>query len=588
MFSRRISLAAALILTWQYSVPADEVQKPTSVVADERNESSSRIGSKVAAFICPDSTGKEISLGDFSDTKIVVVLFIGTECPIGNAYIPSLVDLQKRFKNEHVQVIGINSNLADTAKSIAKHALEYKLNFPVLIDTDQIVADQFGAVRTPEAFVLDSTRTIRYRGRIDDRFGYIYKRPKSRRQELEAAIKELIAGKEVSVAETEPVGCLITRRDRLTEKGQITYAKHVSRIFQNRCAKCHHPGTAAPFSLLTYEDAINWSENIKETIVQRRMPPWNADPRYGKFSNDLRMTTEEIDTVVAWINNGTPLGDKADLPKPREYSHGWTIGKPDVVFKMPREYTVQANGTVKYQYFRTRTNFKKDVWIQAAEARPGNRAVVHHIIVYHRMPNSLRRRGTAIVGTAPGEEPLIFPVGTGRRIPAGSELIWQVHYTPTGKTEKDLSEVGFKFCDKPPTREVKGKAAMNFTFRIPAGEDNHQVVSSTTFRNDAQLLSLMPHMHLRGKDFQFKAVFPDGRSEILLNVPTYDFNWQHRYRFAKPLSVPKGTRIDCVAHFDNSKDNPANPDPKKQVRWGDQTWEEMMIGFMNYVDAPAE
>ena len=263
------------------------------------------------------------------------------------------------------------------------------------------------------------------------------------------------------------------------------------------------------------------------------------------------------------------------------------IGKPDAVFKIPREYTVKAKGTVRYQYFVTPTNFKEDMWIQAAEARPGNRSVVHHIIVYYREAGSRKTRGLrSVVGTAPGEDPEIWPVGTGKKIPAGSELVWQLHYTPTGKVETDRSEVGLVFCKEPPKRAVKGKAAINFRFQIPPGASHHQVVSSTRFARDAELLSLMPHMHLRGKDFLYRAHYPDGKKEILLSVPGYDFNWQHRYRFAKPFQVPAGTRVECVAHFDNSTDNPANPDPKKPVRWGDQTWEEMMIGFINYVDAP--
>ena len=594
LFSRTVGLLVIVVVcVWQAAAeekrtPAKNDQSPTSAKPKVDGKKTT-IGRHVPNFIRPSTDGKKIALSDFNDAKVVVVIFMGTECPIGNAYVPDLVDLQQRYQDKQVQVVGVNSNLSDTAAAVAKHVKEFKINFPVLVDDDQVAADLFGARRTPEVFVLDRKRNIRYRGRIDDRFGYIYKREKSRRQELEEALKELIAGKDVSVAETEAVGCLITRRDRLKNKGEITFAKHVSRILQNRCANCHHPDTAAPFSLLSYQDARNWSEMIKETVVQRRMPPWNADARYGKFSNDLRMTDEEIDTLVAWIDNGAPLGDKKDLPEPRQYESGWTIGKPDVVFKIPREYTVKANGTVKYQYFVTPTNFKKDVWVQAAEARPGNRAVVHHIIVFYRDPKSRkRRRLRGIVGTAPGEEPMVWPKGVGVKIPAGSELVWQLHYTPTGKVEKDRSEVGLIFCKKPPERLAKSKSAINFLFNIPAGADDHRVVSSTRFSRDAELLSLMPHMHLRGKDFQFKAHYPDGSTEILLNVPSYDFNWQHRYRFDKPFSIPKGTRIECIAHFDNSTDNAANPDPTKPVRWGDQTWQEMMVGFINYIDAPAQ
>jgi peroxiredoxin len=582
------SIRSSLVATADEKKPADTVTEEKQTKLAAQTEEESTIGRHIPNFVLPDTAGRQVALADFDENKFVVAVFMGTECPIGNAYVPNLAELRKRYADKGVQFIGINSNLSDSASSVAKHAKEYKIAFPVLVDKDQAIADLFEAKRTPEVFVLDGQRNIRYRGRIDDRFGYLYKRAESRRQELEEALKELLAGKDVSVPETEAVGCLITRRERLKDKGQITYAKHVSRIFQNRCADCHHSGTAAPFSLTSYESARDWSEMIKETVVQRRMPPWNADPRYGHFSNDLRMTTDEIDRVVSWIDDGAPLGDKNDLPEPREFADGWTIGKPDAVFKMPREYTVQATGTVRYQYFVTKTNFEEDMWVQAAEAKPGNRKVVHHIIVFHRDPKSRRSRNLpAIVGTAPGEEPMVWPKGIGYKVPAGSELVWQVHYTPTGKVEKDRSEVGLIFCKEPSQRVAKDKAAINFTFRIPADEHNHKVVSKTSFYRDAELLSLMPHMHLRGKDFQYKAHYPDGSSEILLNVPSYDFNWQHRYRFAKPFPIPKGTRIECIAHFDNSADNPANPDPKKSVRWGDQTWEEMMIGFINYVDAPA-
>ncbi len=559
--------------------------------ADQKTETKlsgkkSNIGQTIPNFILPNPEGKKIALADFSNAKLVVAVFMGTECPIGNAYVPVLNDLQKRFHKQGVQVIGINANLSDNTESIAKHCKEFKVSFPVLIDKEQSVADLFQAQRTPEAFILDRRRKIRYRGRIDDRFGYIYKREKSRQKELEDALREILAGKKITNPVTEAVGCLITRRDRLAKQGKITYSKHVARIFQNRCAECHHPGTAAPFSLLTYEDAVNWSAMIKEVVVQKRMPPWSADPRYGHFSNDRRLSQKEIDTLVSWIDNGAPLGDKKEIPKAKEFADGWMIGKPDVVFKMPKEYTVQATGTVNYKYFVTQTNLKEDVWVQAAEARPGNRAVVHHIIVFYREKNSRGfRRLPAIVGTAPGEDPVIFPEGTGRRIPAGAELVWQMHYTPTGKVEKDQSEVGLIFCKKPPKRVVRGTAILNFFFRIPPGADHHKVVSSKHFSKDVELLSLMPHMHLRGKDFQYKAHYPNGKTEILLNVPAYDFNWQHRYRFANPFFIPKGTRIECIAHFDNSSGNPANPDPTKTVRWGDQTWEEMMIGFVNYVDA---
>jgi len=545
-----------------------------------------QIGHQVPDFILPDSSGRQVALSDFNDTRFLIVVFLGTECPIGNAYVPVLNDLQARFQDKSVQVLGVNSNLSDTADTVRKHVQDFQVSFPVLIDRRQVVADLFNAHRTPEAFLLDRRRHIRYRGRIDDRIGLTYKREEPHRRDLEEAVTAQLAGQAPTVAETKTAGCLITRRDRLENRNSITFSEHVSRILQTRCANCHHAGTAAPFSLLNYEQARDRAEMIRETVIQRRMPPWSADPRHGRFSNDLRLSETEIDTLVAWVDNGSPQGNPGDLPEPLEYAAGWTIGKPDLIFTMPRTFTVPATGTVKYQYFVTPTDFKEDVWVQASEARPGNWSVVHHIIVFVREKKSRRFRGLPSVGGyAPGEEAMVLPPGVGFRIPAGAELVWQVHYTPTGKVETDRCEVGLILCNTPPRRRIRQGGSLNFRFRIPPGAEKHRVTSSAKFSQDMELLSLMPHMHLRGRDFRYTARFPDGSSRILLNVPDYDFNWQHRYRLEQPVLLPAGTTLECVAHFDNSIHNPANPDPEQTVRWGDQTWEEMMIGWYTCVEA---
>jgi hypothetical protein len=347
----------------------------------------------------------------------------------------------------------------------------------------------------------------------------------------------------------------------------------------------------APFALSSFDDAVEQSAMMKEVVLQRRMPPWHADPRHGEFSNNRRMPQEEVDQLVAWIDSGTPQGDPKELPPPVHYAEGWQIEKPDYVFELPKEVTVPAQGTVPYLYYTVPTNFKEDVWVQAAEARPGNRAVVHHIIVFCRDPESRGRPQRILennlVGTAPGDPPLVLPPGAARKIPAGSELVFQMHYTPNGKEQKDRSQVGIVLYKgkEPPKYNVGSVAIMNPRLRIPAGEANHQVESRHTFDRDTVVFSLMPHMHVRGKDFLFRAKYPDGRSEVLLSVPAYDFNWQNSYTPKTPLLIPKGTQLECVAHYDNSANNPANPDPTKEVRWGDQTWEEMMIGWLN--TAPA-
>jgi len=371
-----------------------------------------------------------------------------------------------------------------------------------------------------------------------------------------------------------------------TPPSSVTYSRDVAPIFRRSCEGCHRPGEAAPMPLLSYEDARPHARTIKKVIENKEMPPWHADPAHGEWKNDRRLKDDEIKTILSWVEAGAPEGDKKDLPPKREHVEGWNIGMPDAVFKIPEEFTVKAKGEVPYKYFTVDTGFTEDKWIQAAEARPGNRAVVHHIIVFIQEPG---QRGidrnpwkSHLCGTAPGEEPDVFPPGTAKRIKAGSKLLFQMHYTPSGKVEKDQSMVGLKFATAPVKHEVRVHGIMNTWFNIPAGANNHEVQSTYNVKEDSTLWAFMPHMHVRGKDFKYEIVFPDGRRETALNVPRWDFNWQHNYVPRTPLKLPAGTKILCTAHFDNSSENKSNPDPTKNVRWGDQTWEEMMIGFVTF------
>ncbi len=553
----------------------------------------SAVGRKAADFVLTDATGKQVALSDYREKKAVALFFMGTSCPIANLYLPTLTELQKKFDGKGVQIIGVQSNPGLTLDEVAEHAKEHKFTLPVLHDADQQVAKQLQAKRTGEVFLLDAQRIVRYHGRVDDRYGYTYKRDEPRRNDLEIAITELLEDHKIAEPETAAKGCLLTWKDRPAAHSNVTYSREVSRILQKRCAECHREGMVAPFALSNYDDAVEWSAMMKEVVLQRRMPPWHADPRYGDFSNNRRMPQEEVDQLIAWIDSNKPQGDPKELPPPPKYAEGWQIEQPDYVFELPKEVTVPAKGTVPYMYFSVPTNFKEDVWVQAAEARPGNRAVVHHIIVFCRDPNKRgRQRGILednLVGTAPGDPPTVFPPGSARKIPAGSELIFQMHYTPNGKEQTDRSQVGLVLYKgkEPPKYNIGSTAIINQRFRIPAGDPNHLVESKRTFQRDTLIFSFMPHMHVRGKDFLFRANYPDGRSEILLSIPAYDFNWQNSYTPTKPLLIPKGTTLECVAHFDNSAGNPANPDPTKEVRWGDQTWEEMMIGWLGTAPAQA-
>lgn len=544
-------------------------------------------GATVATFTLKDMHRRPRALDGFKDRKAFVVAFVGTECSLTNLYVPTLVELHKEFADKGVQFLAINSNVQDSFLQVAAHAQERDVPFPVLKDFDNKVAEAFGAKRTPEVFLLDAGKVIRYHGRIDDQYGIGYQREKPTRRDLREALEELLAGKPVTTPQTEAPGCLIARARKPRTEGEVTYAKQVSRILQKNCQECHRPDEIGPFSLLSYKDAKAWADTIHEVVLEQRMPPWYADPRHGKFSNDRRLSQEETDTLLAWVEQGCPKGDDKDLPPPLKFPEGWKIGKPDAVFQMPEEFKVPATGVLPYKRFTVDPGLKEDVWVQSAECRPGNRAVVHHVLVYIQVPNKpiYDQDGTAstLVGWAPGDMPALYPPGTAKRIPAGSKFVFEVHYTPNGTEQTDRTSAGIIFAKKPPERAAETNILANMGLVIPPNAANQKGELTYTFKDDALLLSFMPHMHLRGISAKYVATYPDGRTETLLSVPDYDFNWQSIYRFAEPLKIPRGTKLTWIAHWDNSADNPRNPDATKEVRWGLQTWDEMQNGWMEVV-----
>jgi hypothetical protein len=367
--------------------------------------------------------------------------------------------------------------------------------------------------------------------------------------------------------------------------GAPTFSKDVALILYRRCVECHRVGEPAPMPLTTYQEARPWAKAIKQAVLRRVMPPWLADPHYGTFRNDRTLSEQDVKTLVAWADGGAPEGDPKQTAAVPHFETGWNIGKPDVLIDIGRDFDVPSEGTVDYQYFSVPSNFTEDKWVEAAEIRPDKRAVIHHVIVFVQDPTATsekREIGSLLVGFAPGEPPLRFDPGTAKLVKAGSKLLFQVHYTPNGKPATDRTYIGLRFAKEPPKYRAVTANATNRKFVIPAGDPAYRVASTWTAKQDVTLLGFMPHMHLRGKDFKYTLVFPDGREEVMLNVPKYDFNWQLDYLLKSPLELPKGTRIDCVAHFDNSPNNKFNPDPSKDVKWGDQTWEEMMMGWFTY------
>lgn len=551
-----------------------------------------RLGEAIDGFELQDYRGKHVRLSDFDDKPIVVAAFLGVECPLARQYAPKLQKIADEYADRGVQVVGIDSNRQDSVTKMAHFARTLGVEFPFLKDSGNRVADQFGAERTPEIFVLDKERIVRYRGRVDDQYGFTaggtYFRPAPLSTDLTNALDELLAGKSVSVATTKADGCRIGRIRDPNPDAPITYSKEISRILADHCVECHRPGEIGPFALQTYEEVVGWAEMIDEVVQDQRMPPWHANPEYGRWANDHRLSDEEKDWIHRWVVEGAPEGDPADLPEPKQFVDGWMIGKPDqIVYVRETPFEVPAEGVVPYQYFTADPGFTEDKWIKAVECRADARSVVHHIIAFVQPPGvtaQIMEGGPAnlalLQGTAPGMPPLVLPEGMACFVPAGSKFVFQMHYTTNGVASKDRSAMGLIFADPDEVKqEARTDAAINPFFVIPAGADDHRVDAEYKFWQNTKLVSLMPHMHLRGKSFRYTLQLPDGTEEILLDVPHYDFNWQNMYFFDEPKPVPPGSVLKCVAHFDNSEGNLSNPDPTATVRWGEQTFEEMMIGW---------
>jgi thiol-disulfide isomerase/thioredoxin len=534
-----------------------------------------------------DLHGSRRALHDLK-SKVLVVAFLGSECPISNLYLPELIALEKKYRGKGVTFLGVYPNEADDLSQIAGHAYDRNTPFLVLKDIKQKLADALGVTRVPTVVVLDERHVLRYRGRVDDRYGAGSRRPKAMRDDLAQAIEEVLAGKKVSVPETEADGCLIDREQKRSLPTGITYNKQIAPILQARCQVCHRPGQSAPFSLLTYDDAAKHGRMIKEVTQQRRMPPWHADPRFGHFAGDRHLTSTEIDALAAWVDGGMPKGDDKDLPKPREWVQGWTHGKPDLILEMPEAFDVPATGVVDYQNWIIDPKFTEDKWVQMAECRPGAMPVVHHVVVYlmkegQRGPVAADGSFSILVGWAPGDLGLLLPPGTALRVPKGTRFRLEMHYTPNGTAMKDRTQVGITFAKAPPKYELFQSEFANTSIAVAANDPHYKAEATFRIPADARLISLAPHMHYRGKHYLYEAIYPDGRRETLLSVPRWDFNWQNVYRFQEPVKLPKGTRLHSVAHWDNSTNNLLNPAPNQTVPFGLQSWQEMMVGFVSYV-----
>lgn len=568
---------------------------------------------------CPIArqTGSKLqAIGNEFDGKDVVVWLVNAtpQNDPGDFKLDAMYALGRRapkaILGDRYAVNGMRDLIPKSAlgdrETLRRETLQYVFGSPplppVLIDSYQLVSRQFGVTRTCEAVVVDTkTSTVVYRGAVDDQFSEGARKPQAGEQYLRAALLELVAGKPVAVSRTKAHGCAITFSGPAS--GSVSYAKDVAPILQARCVDCHSAGQIGPFEMSSYEKVRGWSAMIREVVLDRRMPPWHADPHIGKFVNDSSLNALEAQTLMQWIADGCPRGDGNDplamrgSAKELESSSGsakqaarWVLGEPDFIVRIPRQ-DVPATGTVDYRYIDSDFVAPRDMWLRAAATRPGNPKVVHHIIVRMRYPEGYSGpQGDSFLFTTwvPGLGQGELPPGTGLFVPKGARFNFEVHYTTNGEPQTDESEVGLFLSKQPAKMLFEVRAAHTRELDIPAGAANAQHSAKYYFEKDAILFGLSPHMHLRGSWFKFELIEPDGRHEMLLSVPNYDFNWQTSYRLAEPRRIPAGSWMLCTGGFDNSKLNPHNPDPSKRVTWGLQTNNEMFMGFIDVADVPRD
>ncbi len=555
-------------------------------------------GDVVPEFPATDARGRAIALREEEGgdpARAFVVAFSSKGCPIASAQAPRLAALETAYGPRGVRFLLVNSSSQEDPDAVAAFAKEAGIAFPVAVDRGQKIADLFGATRTGEIVLLDGERRVLYRGALDDQFGLAgAKRPAPDREYLKEALDAVLAGREPSLRTTTAAGCLIARdATPEAEDAGAVYHRDVAPILRRHCVECHRPGEVGPFSLLTYRDADGWSLMIREVVESGLMPPWHADPRYGTWKNARGLSGSEKKTILAWVDAGAPEGPEVPSePIPPADPGRWHIGTPDLVLRAPKQL-VPASGEIRYRYAQVDTGLDEDRWVTAAEIHAGARKVVHHILAFVRYPRERAGEQPPIDGgldagyfacLVPGERPNVWPEGTAKLLPAGSRLVFQIHYTADGTPHEDVSEIGLVFAKEKPAKVVTTRGINHRALRIAPGDP---AATYTTFWKapaDVKLLSFMPHMHFRGKSFRYEAERPDGTREILLDVPRYDFNWQATYRFAEPRTLERGTKLRVTAVFDNSAGNPANPDPTATVRWGDQTWDEMLIGYVDYVE----
>jgi hypothetical protein len=545
-------------------------------------------GERVENFLLLDHTGKAHELYYNSDASAVVIMTQGNNCSAIGSSLAEYQALNERYVEQNVRFLMLNSNPQDDRSGIAKAALQWGIDLPILDDDTQIIGESLEVKHNGEVFVLNPANwEIVYRGPINDGLSAKLEKKAVKEHYLVNALDKLLSGVAIEPARIESVGCLIDFPHRDMQTASISYSETIAPMLQKNCVHCHVEGGIAPWAMTSYNMVRGFAPMIREVIRTKRMPPWHADPHIGSWQGDRSLAAQDVRTLVHWIDAGAPRGEGSDpLESVTPLSDDWPLGTPDLVVEIPG-YEVPASGTVDYQFPYVKNELDHGVWITAATVVPGDRSVVHHVLagsVEGDVPPSSEDSvmENYIIGYAPGVESYLMPEGTGVYIAPGGFFTFQLHYTPTGKATLDQSKLGLYLSDTPPENFLRHQVVVSPTIAIPANTAEHPEAAYYQFQDDAIIYTLFPHSHYRGRASTFELEYPDGRLEMVLSVPNYDFNWQRGYNPVEPIIVPAGSRLIHRTIYDNSAQNPANPDPNKTIGWGLQSWDEMLYGAFSY------
>ncbi|TWU15994.1 redoxin family protein [Allorhodopirellula heiligendammensis] len=584
----------ALIATTDWTTAAEPVASGQHAASIRQGPQPLKGASHGVGKLIPDASLTDISgnvhrLGEIvAKHRATVIAMTSTSCPLSKKYLPTLEELSKNAGDDVAWMI-VNPIATDKANDMNAAAARFGEHVVYGHDSEGEFAARIGALTTTDVIVVDSHRTVVYHGAVDDQYGFGYSLEAPRRRYLADALAAIETNVSPLISATVAPGCALASKSNQHASSDLTYHNRISRIVQQNCVECHREGGVAPFSLTTYEDVDAHAGMIEQVVQRDIMPPWfaanseSADrDALSPWVNDCSLAEVDKRDLLAWLAGPMPEGDQRDAPQVREFPSDWQIGQPDAVYQFAEPQSVKATGVMPYKYVDVQTDLSEDKWVQAIEVQPGNRSVVHHVLVFVQGVGQEHSERDGFWGIyVPGNSSLIYPDGFAKRIPKNAKLLFQMHYTPNGTATTDETRIGLVFAKEPPQHEVKVTGIFNDKIKIPAGADNHPEVAKLPIPADARVLGFLPHMHLRGKAARYELI-RDNETTTLLDVPRYDFNWQLLYRYRDPLQLHAGDTIQFTSWYDNSEKNPANPDPTRDVGWGPQTYDEMQVGYVEY------